>query len=516
MLIPPRDPTPVRAASVSKFIGDMCVIPQGARVGQPLKLAPFQRELLEAIYDPNRQIRRAFLSMGRKSGKTLLAAALMLNHLCGPSAKHRPNAQLYSCAQSRDQAALIFDAALKMVRFNPRLSAAVRVQESAKVLSCPELGTTYKALSSETTTAFGLNPQFVIFDELGQVRGPRDTLYEALETATAGIDTPLTIVISTQAANDGDLFSMLLDDALGGHDPRTIVRLYAANDNMDPFSEAAIRAANPGYDVFMNKQEVLDMAAAASRMPAREGEYRNYILNQRVSANVTFIAKALWAANGGAPNDLHGMLVYGGLDLSSTSDLTCLVLVANDPITGLWHVHPIFWLPEKGLAERSRHDRQSYDLWAEKGFLRLTPGASVSLEFVAKEIRELFDEYDIQRVMFDRWGMSRLKTCLGREGFADEMLEEKFGEHGQGYREMSPSLRYLESQLLDEKLRHGMHPVLTMCAANAIIDTDPAGNRKLDKKHARGRIDGIVGLAMALAAAEHKPPPDIDVCALIG
>jgi phage terminase large subunit-like protein len=290
--------------------------------------------------------------MGRKGGKTLLVAALMLNHLCGPSAKNRPNAQIYSCAQSREQAAIIFDCAAKMVRLHPMLTAAVKVHESAKALSCPALGTRYRALSSETTTAFGLMPQFCVHDELGQVRGPRDTLYEALETATGGVGGPLAICISTQAASDGDLFSMLLDHAQGGHDPRVVARLYAASDDVDPFSDEAIRAANPGYDVFMNKQEVLDMAAAARRMPAREAEYRNYVLNQRVDASATFIAKALWTANGGEPRDLHGLTVYGGLDLSSTADLTCLVLVGLDPATALWHVHPIFWLPEKGLAER--------------------------------------------------------------------------------------------------------------------------------------------------------------------
>jgi phage terminase large subunit-like protein len=266
----------------------------------------------------------------------------------------------------------------------------------------------------------------------------------------------------------------------------------------------------------MNKQEVLDMAAAARRMPSREAEYRNFVLNQRVEADSPFIVKAVWAANGGAPEDLHGFTVYSGLDLSATNDLSCLVLVGLNPITAIWSVYPIFWLPEKGLAERARFDREAYDIWAAKGFLRLTPDASVSFEHVAKEIRGLFGEYDIRRILFDRWGMERLKTCLTNEGFSDQMLAEKFGEHGQGYRDMSPSLRYLESQLLDEKIRHGMNPPLTMCAANAIVVTDPAGNRKLDKKHARGRIDGLVALAMALAAASHKPPPTFDVRALIG
>jgi phage terminase large subunit-like protein len=144
----------VRAADVIKFIEDLIVIPSGSHAGQPFKLAPHQRRFIEAIYDnPNGPTRRAFFSAGRKAGKTFLVAALMLNHLCGPSAKSKPNSPLFSCAQSRDQAGLIFDAAVKMIRLNSMLSAAVRIQETAKTLSCPALGTSYKALSSETSTA---------------------------------------------------------------------------------------------------------------------------------------------------------------------------------------------------------------------------------------------------------------------------------------------------------------------------------------------------------------------------
>src|SRR5499427_397155 len=138
----------------------------------------------------SRGTRRAIVSMGRKNAKTTLAACLLLAHLCGPSAKSKPNSQLFSAAQSRDQAAIIFSLAAKMVRMNPALLQAVTIQETAKSLICPELGTRYRALSADATTAFGLSPQLVIHDELGQVRGPRSALYEALETATGAQEDP--------------------------------------------------------------------------------------------------------------------------------------------------------------------------------------------------------------------------------------------------------------------------------------------------------------------------------------
>jgi hypothetical protein len=162
----------------------------------------------------------------------------------------RPNSQLYSAAQSRDQAGLIFMLALKMIRMNPDLGAAVRVRESAKELICPELGISYKALSAEASTAFGLSSSLIIHDELGQVRGPRSSLWEALETATAAQREPLSIIISTQAPSDGDLLSLLIDDAQAGHDPRITLSLYTAPKGLDPFSEEAIRAANPAFDTF--------------------------------------------------------------------------------------------------------------------------------------------------------------------------------------------------------------------------------------------------------------------------
>jgi len=220
--------------------------------------------------------------LGRKNAKTTLAACLLLAHLCGPPANSKPNSQLFSAAQSRDQAGIIFSLAAKMVRINPALARIVTIQETAKSLICTELGTRYRALSADATTAYGLSPQLVIHDELGQVRGPRSALYEALETATGAQENPLSIIISTQAPTDADLFSVLIDDALAGHDPHTVVKLYTAPADLDPFNETIIALANPALGTFLNTQEVLAMAAAAKRMPAREAEYRNLILNQRV------------------------------------------------------------------------------------------------------------------------------------------------------------------------------------------------------------------------------------------
>lgn len=475
-------------------------IPEGKFVGKPVKLCKFQRDLISGIYDS--PTRRAIISFGRKNAKTTISAFLLLLHLCGPEAK--ANSQLFSAAQSRDQAAILFNLAAKMVRMSPDLSDYVSVRDTAKQLYCAELGALYRALSAEASTAYGLSPVFTVHDELGQVKGPRSELYEALETASAAQESPLSIVISTQAPTDADLLSLLIDDALTGADPLQKAWLYSAPLDADPFSEEAIRAANPAFDEFMNQDEVLQQAAAAKRLPSREASYRNLILNQRVEAHNPFISRAIWHENGAEPEELSGP-VYGGLDLSSVADLTALVLAGRRD--GAWDVQPTFWLPSDGLAEKSRADRVPYDVWARDGSLMTTPGAAIQYEFIAEHLRGVFDRHDVRAIAFDRWGMKYLKPWLEKAGFTEEELE-RFVEFGQGFASMSPALRELEALLLARQIRHGNHPVLTMCAANAVTTSDPAGNRKLDKHKASGRIDGMVALAMAVGVMPHEAEDD--------
>jgi phage terminase large subunit-like protein len=423
---------------------------------------------------------------------------------------------LHSSATAREQAAIVFDKAAKMVRMSPTLKPFVQVRDTAKELLCPDLGTRYRALSADATTAYGLNPALNIHDELGQVKGPRSSLYEALETSTGAQDEPLSIIISTQAPTDADLLSVLIDDAAKERDPRTVLRMNAAPSEMDPFSKEAIRAANPAFDVFMNKREVLAMAEDARQMPSKQAEFENLILNRRVEVNNPFISKVVWKACGGQVIDsFKGLPVWGGLDLSECNDLTAFVAVS--PVDGVWHVKPTFWLPGEGLRERARLDRVPYDIWARDGKLVAIEGArSVEYEYVARFLRDFVDGNDVRKIAFDRWGFRHLRPWLLKEGFSETELEGLFEEFGQGFQSMSPALRTLESDLLNRKVAHGDHPVLGMCAANAVVQRDPAGGRKLNKAKSRGRIDGMISLTMARSAAgTYEQPVPFDVEALV-
>jgi phage terminase large subunit-like protein len=466
------------------------IVPEGKFVGRKLKVAEFMREDFRAIYDNPVGTRRAIISRGRKNAKTTESAMILLLHLCGPEAKQ--NSQLFSAAQSRDQAALLFALAAKMVRMSIELQSCVVIRDTNKQLFCPDLGTLYRALSAEAATAFGISPSLLVHDELGQVRGPRSELYEALETATAAQEEPLSIIISTQAPKDDDLLSILIDDARAGHDPRTVLRFQSAPEDIeDPFSDEAIRAANPAFDLFMNQDEVRAMAQDAKRMTSRQPEYENLILNRRVEMRSPFVSRTAWAANAAEPGELTDRKVWCGLDLSSVNDLTAFVGV--DDAGG---VHCTFWLPREGLADKARRDRVPYDLWAKEGLLQTTPGSAIEYEFVAEHLRGFFDRYNVQAVGFDRYNMKHLRSWLVKAGFSEAELT-KFEDFGQGTVSMTPALRELEVMLLNGRLRHGDHPILRMCAANAKI-VGESGARKFDKHEATGRIDGMVALAMAV------------------
>lgn len=491
----------VRAERVIAFIERYLRVPEGKLVGQSVKLRPWQKDRIRKIYgSPTRQ---CIWSMGRKNGKTSIIAMLVLAHLVGPEA--RRNAQIYSAAQSRDQAAIVFGLAAKMARMSQDLNGMVVVRDSAKELFSPVTGVRYKALSADATTAYGLSPALVIHDELGQVKGPRSELYDALESAMGAQVDPLSLVISTQAPTDADLLSKIIDDALASNDPARKVFLFAAPAGADPWDEKSWHLANPALGDFLSLEEFRGRAELAKRLPAQESAFRNLNLNQRVAAEDHFLAPAVWALNAGAPDltILDDNPVFVGVDLSSTQDLTAVVATAADD-DGVWHLRIWFFLPEYGLRERALRDRVPYDVWRDQGLLLTTPGKSINEDAVAEIIEPKLRHLDIRALAYDRWQFESLKKAMARRGWEPPFLED----FGQGFKTMTPALKAVESLALDGKLRHGDHPILRMCAENARVVIDDAGNRKLTKRKSTGRIDGMVALVMALGAATAAPPAE--------
>lgn len=482
-----------RAERVIAFIERHCLTPDGEHVGKPMVLADFQKRFIREIYDNPNGTRRAILSVSRKNGKTGLIAGLLLAHLVGPEAKL--NAQLVSGAMSREQAALVFRLASQMVMLSPTLSKIVRIVPSGKRLLGLPLNTEYKALAADGKTAHGLSPLFCLIDEAGQVRGPQSDFIDALTTSQGAHADPLLIVISTQAASDQDWLSIQIDDAKASNDPRIVCHLYAAPEGCDLLDKAAWQAANPALGLFRSEDDLREQMTQAQRMPSMENSARNLLLNQRVSTESPFISPDVWKSCAAPvlPFD-DGTRIYAGLDLSARTDLTALVVVGK--IDGQWHTMPFFWTPNEGLIDRAKRDRSPYDLWHRQGYLRTTPGATVDYEYVATDMAALLAGLDVQAIAYDRWRISLLKKEFERIG-ADLPLVE----WGQGFKDMAPALDHLEAELLNGRVCHGNHPVLSMCAANAVITKDPTGARKLDKSRATGRIDGLQAMAMAFGVA---------------
>ena len=490
-----------RGEKVCAFVEKYICNPEGDLIGQPMKLLPFQRAFILAIYDNPVGTHTAILSIGRKNGKTAAIAAILLAHLCGPEAVQ--NSQIVSGAQSKEQAAVVFELARKMIEMSPILSSLVRVQPSGKRLIGLSKNVLYRALSAEGKTAHGLSPILAILDEVGQVVGPTDKFVSAITSAQGAYSNPLLIAISTQAPTDADLLSTWIDAQKNAPDPRVVCHVYAAPDNCDISDPKAWAAANPAMGKFRSISDIEKQCKQAQELPANEPEFKNLVLNMRVDATAPFVTGSVWKENGAAPGSIDGKRVWAGLDLSSVNDLTALEAVADDG-----GVHSAFWLPSEGLKEKSRKDRVPYDLWEKQGVLNTTPGRAIEYEFVAEYLRGFFDRCNVQALAFDRYNMVHLRPWLVKSGFTEDELE-KFIPFGQGTASMTPALRELEVKLLGRKLRHGNHPVLEMCAKNATVTGD-SGARKFDKRKQTRRIDGMVALAMAVGVMPSESEANID------
>lgn len=477
-------------------------ITSGPMAGKLFKVYPHQAEIIRGIYDPKRddgrrQVREALISMARKNGKSGLCAGLCLAHLVGPMAE--PRGQIVSAAADRNQASILFDECVAFLAASKALDGRCVIRTWNKSIEDTATGSVFRALSADATKAHGLSPSLAVLDEVAQ--WPHRDLYDAIRTAGGGRNEPLLISISTQSADANSLMTELVqyaDKATTGEiEDKTFAGfVYSAPADCDLLDEDAWLAANPGLPFGLPNVEELRIAAQqAKRIPARESSFRLLHLNQPVATDGRFIQPSDWLACGDEVDvdALRGARCFGGLDLSSTADLTAFALYFPDH-GGAAILR--FWLPDNDLDERERRDRVPYRLWSQQGFLELTPGRAVDRAHVARRVAEIVSAYDCRAVAFDRWRAEDFKKTLNDEG-----LDVPLVPFGQGFKDMSPAVEEFERAVLDRKLAHGSNPMLTWNAASAVVENDPAGNRKLSKAKATGRIDGLVALVMAIGVS---------------
>lgn len=510
-----------RAQAVIAFIESLTV-PSGAGQGAPFKLQAWQKKFIRDVYEPHsgtrRVVRRAILSIARKNGKTALIAAIALAHLVGPEAI--PNGEIYSAANDRDQASIVYKFAKQIVELEPELRAQIDLVPSTKTMIGRPTGSVYRAVSAEAGTKHGLLPSLVIFDELAQSRNR--TLYDVLDTSFGARLEPLFITISTQSNDPEHILSKLIDDGLSGADASIVCHLHAAEEGCSLDDEQQWKRANPALGTFRDREDLVSAVAKAMRMPAEEPKVRNLFLNQRVSPLAPLISRKEWLACAGPAEFRDGEDVYLGCDLSSVLDLTALVMVSADDPT---RMQSFFWKPELLLAEHSARDfgagTHRYEEWRNAGHLLMSPGRTINPGVVATFIAELSEWYKILGLAYDRWRADDLLREFDRIGLqaykdGDKGAGLRLVPWGQGFKDMAPAIDALERAVTDEHLVHSNNPVLNWNIANAIATTDPAGNRKLDKDEARFRIDGAVAAAMALGlrSRDRKEKP-MDISAWI-
>lgn len=499
---------------VIAFIETFCVIPEGMLVGKPMILSDFQKRFILDVYDNPHKTSLAILSLARKNGKSALVAALLLAHIIGPMAV--PNSQIISGAMSRDQAALIFSLAYKMLCAQPMFAGRFSVVPSAKRILGVSQNVEYRAISAEATTAHGLSPALAILDEVGQIRGPTSPFIEAITTSQGAHANPLLIVISTQAPTDADMLSLWIDDALRSGNPHVVCHLHAADKDCDLDDRSQWAKANPGLGTFRSEQDLERQISKAKSIPSLSASVRNLLLNQRIAQESLWLAPEPWKACGMPPIlDVfrESPRVSLGMDLSQRHDLTAMVLAALDD-DGTVHIMPFVFCPMSGLLERETRDKAPYSQWAEAGHLVLVPGATLSYEWIFEWIKLRLDELRIAptTVQFDRWRIIEAKAAAERVG---ALVGAEWVEVGQGYKDMAPRIEAFETYLLQGRMRHGSHPLLNMAAAGALATKDPAGNRKLDKAKTTARIDPLVAAVMAVGAFSGTQR-HFDVSAMIG
>lgn len=496
------------------------VVPAGRFVDTRLRLRPFQMDFIRDVYNPRgedgRRLRRqAVLSIARRGGKTLLAAILILAHLVGPV--KRRNSTIVSAATTRKQAKIVFRFVAQMVRRNPTLRRFLKVIPSTSRIVHRLDGSAYEAISAEAGGQFGEGLDFVCYDELAQAKSA--ALYEALMTSLGAQVEPLMMIISTQASTDDHILSELIDYGLkvkAGEieDPTFTVHLYAANDNAPLLDEGGWHRANPSLGDYRDIDEFRATMRRASKMPALEAMVRNLYLNQRVQAKAPFLTANIWRQGDREVDEsllYDGRPVFGGLDLSARTDLSALVMSVEDdaPVPNI-HLFCRIWTPEDTLAERALRDRAPYKVWADRDFLIPVPGVVLNYDFLAQDIGDLSSKTAFQRIAYDRWRIDVFKQSMARLGVEVEMMP-----HGQGYKDMSPAIEIFEELALAGRLRHGGNPVLRWAISNAVIQSDPARNRKLVKAKSFGRIDPAIAAVMSVAAMKLQTEAELDVAAMI-
>ena len=481
------------------FIENLCHT-KGKWAGTPFWLLPWQEQLIRDIFgivkpDGNRQFRTAFVEICKKVGKSELAAAVALYLLY---ADNEPSAEVYGAAADRQQASIVFDVAKQMVEMSPALMKRSKLMGATKRIVNYSNAGYYQVLSAEVGGKHGFSVSGLVFDEIHTQ--PNRQLYDVLTKGSSDArQNPLHFIITT-AGNDRHSIAYELHtkavDILEGRrvDPTFYPVVYGLKDDEDWEDEANWYKVNPSLGYTVDIERLRDAYGEAKQNPADEVTFKWLRCNMWVSSTVAWIPDAIYM-RGNEPIDmdaLAGRDCYAGLDLSSTGDITALVLIFPPRNEDEKYVLlPYFWIPEETIPRRVKANSVPYDIWEKQGYIMSTEGNVIHYDFIEKFIMYLSEKYHILEIAVDRWNATQMIQNLEGEGFT-------IVPFGQGFSSMSAPTKEFYRLLMEGRIIHGGNPVLRWMAGNVVIDTDPAGNIKVTKAKSKEKIDGIVAAIMAL------------------
>lgn len=481
------------------FIENLCHT-KGKWAGTPFWLLPWQEQLIRDIFgivkpDGNRQFRTAFVEICKKVGKSELAAAVALYLLY---ADNEPSAEVYGAAADRQQASIVFDVAKQMVEMSPALMKRSKLMGATKRIVNYGNAGYYQVLSAEVGGKHGFSVSGLVFDEIHTQ--PNRQLYDVLTKGSSDArQNPLHFIITT-AGNDRHSIAYELHtkavDILEGRrvDPTFYPVVYGLKDDDDWEDEANWYKVNPSLGYTVDIERLRDAYREAKQNPADEVTFKWLRCNMWVSSTVAWIPDAIYMRGNESIEaaSLEGRDCYAGLDLSSTGDITALVLIfpprgKNEKYVLL----PYFWIPEETIPRRVKANSVPYDIWEKQGYIMATEGNVIHYNFIEKFIMDLAEKYHILEIAVDRWNATQMIQNLEGEGFT-------IIPFGQGFSSMSAPTKEFYRLLMEGRIIHGGNPVLRWMAGNVVIDTDPAGNIKVTKAKSKEKIDGIVAAIMAL------------------
>lgn len=487
------------------FFSECLVHVKGKLSGQPFELLDWQKLIVFELFgwkrvsDGTRRYRKAYIEVPRKNGKSTFAAGLALYLLL---LDDEQGAEIYSAASTRDQASLVYSMAAQMAQKSPMLAKKTKIRNSVKRILCPASDSFYRAISADAGGAHGFNAHGIIFDEVHTQ--PNRELWDVLDTSTGAREQPLTIAITTAGHDRSSICWELHKYAQGVRDG--LIKddsfypvIYGADPDDDWRAESTWEKSNPCLDVAVSRSYLREQAKRAEENPAFENTFRRLHLNQWTEQENRIIAMNRWdkCETEFTPEDLHGRQCYGGLDLSSTRDVTafCLVFPEEDGCKVL----PWFWIPEENVDQRAGQDQRLIRNFASQGHVEMTPGNEVDVRHLSESIADICRNYDVRNIGFDPWNSSGVIQMLKEYGIPEHVflkMPQTFGTYNEPFKQ-------LLSWIGSGKLQHDGNNVLRWMASNVVHKEDASGNIRPDKGKSAEKIDGICAMLMGMGLATH-------------